>query len=152
MNGGVNVPTIKTEHEYNDPVNYPKHYTSHPSGIECIQIIEHMGFCLGSAVKYIWRADLKGGIEDLEKAIWQIQREIAKRRGLTDTAANAQTMRYSMAEQAQQQVASSFINSLAAQGGQIPGQGGLKGDFESFKEYIDETSSYNKTAQSPKRS
>ena len=64
----------------NDPVNNPKHYTDHPSGIECIQITEHMGFCLGNAIKYIWRADLKNdAIEDLEKAIWYIQREIQKR-------------------------------------------------------------------------
>ena len=33
----------------NDPVNHPKHYTEHPSGVECIQITEHMGFCLGNA-------------------------------------------------------------------------------------------------------
>ena len=32
-----------------DPVNHPKHYTEHPSGIECIQITEHMGFNLGNA-------------------------------------------------------------------------------------------------------
>ena len=42
-----------------DPVNQPKHYTAHPSGIECIQVTEHMGFNLGNAVKYIWRCDLK---------------------------------------------------------------------------------------------
>lgn len=55
----------------NDPVNKPKHYTSHPSGIEHIQITEHMSFCLGNAIKYIWRADTKGkSIEDLQKAIW----------------------------------------------------------------------------------
>jgi len=48
-----------------DPVNHPRHYTAHPSGIECIQITEYMGFNLGNAVKYIWRADLKGdAIED----------------------------------------------------------------------------------------
>ena len=65
----------------NDPVNHPKHYTEHPSGVECIQITEHMNFCLGNAVKYIWRADLKhDAIEDLEKAIWYIQRELDKRR------------------------------------------------------------------------
>ena len=65
----------------NDPVNNPKHYTDHPSGIECIQITEHMGFCLGNAIKYIWRADLKNdAIEDLEKAKWYIERELAKRR------------------------------------------------------------------------
>lgn len=64
-----------------DPVHHPKHYTSHPSGVECIQITEHMGFNLGNAVKYIWRADLKNGpIEDLEKALWYIQREIDKRK------------------------------------------------------------------------
>jgi len=65
----------------NDPVDHPRHYTSHPSGIECIQVTEHMGFNLGNAVKYIWRADLKNdAIEDLEKAKWYITREIEKRR------------------------------------------------------------------------
>lgn len=63
----------------NDPVNHPKHYTEHPSGVECIQITEHMNFCLGNATKYIWRADLKGGVEDLEKARWYINREIERR-------------------------------------------------------------------------
>jgi len=64
----------------NDPVNYPAHYVNHPSGIECIQITEHMNFCLGNAVKYIWRADEKGSdIEDLKKAVWYIEREIARR-------------------------------------------------------------------------
>ena len=42
-----------------DVVNSPSHYTSHPSGVECIAITEHMSFCLGNAVKYIWRAYLK---------------------------------------------------------------------------------------------
>lgn len=60
-------------------VVHPKHYIQHPSGVECITITEHMNFCLGNAVKYIWRADLKGGVEDLEKAKWYIQREIEKR-------------------------------------------------------------------------
>lgn len=64
----------------NHPVNHPKHYTKHPSGIECIQITEHMSFCLGNAMKYIWRADLKRkAVEDLQKAIWYIQREINNR-------------------------------------------------------------------------
>jgi hypothetical protein len=63
-----------------DPVNHPKHYTEHPSGIECIQITEHMGFNLGNALKYIWRADLKNNaVEDLQKAVWYINREIEKR-------------------------------------------------------------------------
>ena len=63
-----------------DPVAHPPHYTSHPSGIECIQVTEHMGFNLGNALKYIWRCDLKqDAIEDLKKARWYIDREIAKR-------------------------------------------------------------------------
>ena len=64
----------------NDNVNHPKHYCSHPSGIECIQVTEHMSFLIGNAMKYLWRADEKGApIEDLKKAIWYIEREIAKR-------------------------------------------------------------------------
>ena len=62
-----------------DVVNHPPHYKSHPSGIECIQITEHMTFTLGNAMKYIWRADYKNGVEDLKKAIWYLQREIEKR-------------------------------------------------------------------------
>ena len=63
-----------------DPVNHPRHYTSHPSGIECIQVTEHMSFCLGNATKYIWRADLKNdAIEDIDKAIWYLQREKQRR-------------------------------------------------------------------------
>ena len=63
-----------------DVVNQPPHYTEHPSGIECIQVTEHMGFNLGNAIKYIWRCDLKlDAIEDLKKAKWYIDREISKR-------------------------------------------------------------------------
>lgn len=65
-----------------DQVNHPKHYTSHPSGTECIEIVEHMNFCRGGAIKYIWRAGSKGGpekeIEDLKKARWLIDREVAR--------------------------------------------------------------------------
>ena len=66
-----------------DLVNNPPHYTKHPSGIECIQITEHMGFNLGNALKYIWRCDLKqDAIEDLEKAKWYIERELTKRKAV----------------------------------------------------------------------
>lgn len=58
-------------------VNHPAHYTSHPSSVECIQITEHFNFCIGNAIKYLWRAGLKGAaLEDLRKAIWYIEREI----------------------------------------------------------------------------
>lgn len=58
-------------------VNHPKHYTSHPSGIEVIQITKHENFCCGNAIKYILRRKLKGNeIEDLRKAVWYLQTEI----------------------------------------------------------------------------
>ena len=63
-----------------DPVNTPPHYMAHASGVECIQITEHMNFCLGNAIKYVWRAGLKSSdaVEDLRKARWYIDREIAR--------------------------------------------------------------------------
>lgn len=68
-----------------DPVNHPRHYTSHPSGIECIDVVEHMPFCEGNAVKYLWRAGMKGAkIQDLEKARWYIDRAIEKAKRDTD--------------------------------------------------------------------
>ena len=62
-----------------DMVNHPPHYTSHPSGIECIDITRHMDFLLGNALKYIWRSDRKGKkLEDLNKAKWYIEQAIDK--------------------------------------------------------------------------
>ena len=71
----------------NDAVNHPSHYTSSPakcSGcgkvIECIDVTQHMGFCVGNAVKYLWRCDLKSSpLEDLEKAKKYIEFEIERR-------------------------------------------------------------------------
>jgi hypothetical protein len=61
-----------------DTVNHPPHYNAHPSGVECITVVEHMNFNRGNAIKYIWRAGEKGdAIEDLKKARWYIEREIA---------------------------------------------------------------------------
>ncbi len=62
-----------------DAVNHPKHYMSHPSGIECIQVTRHMNFNLGNVVKYLWRTDHKNGLEDLKKARWYLDDEINKR-------------------------------------------------------------------------
>lgn len=68
-----------------DNVNHPKHYTSDPSGVECIQITKYRDFCIGNAIKYLWRAGLKSDsnvtdkekeIEDLQKAIWYINEKI----------------------------------------------------------------------------
>lgn len=67
-----------------DFVNHPKHYTSDPSGVECIQITRHRNFNIGNAIKYLWRAGLKDDkkeIEDLRKAIFYIQNEIERLEG-----------------------------------------------------------------------
>jgi hypothetical protein len=71
----LNQPSVTID----DPVNHPSHYTWHPSGVEVIQITEHMNFCLGNAIKYILRSDhKKDQIQDLEKAVWYINREIER--------------------------------------------------------------------------
>lgn len=62
-----------------ESVNHPSHYTAHPSGIECIDVVERLPFNLGNAIKYLWRAGLKGDrSEDLKKARWYIARELAR--------------------------------------------------------------------------
>lgn len=61
-------------------VDHPDHYNKHPSGVECITIVEHFGFNIGNAIKYLWRADHKAdAIQDLEKALWYVKREIERR-------------------------------------------------------------------------
>ena len=63
-----------------DAVNHPRHYTSHASGIECVEVAEHCGFSIGNAVKYLWRCDEKNApIEDVEKAAWYVRREFDRR-------------------------------------------------------------------------
>lgn len=61
-----------------DAIN-PGHYRSHPSGVECIDVAEHMNFNRGNATKYLWRCGQKGDeLEDLRKARWYIDREIKR--------------------------------------------------------------------------
>lgn len=62
-----------------DEVQRPKHYNSSPSGVECIEIMERLGANLGSAFKYLWRADDKHETPttDLKKALWYLRRELA---------------------------------------------------------------------------
>lgn len=63
-----------------DAVNSPSHYTSHPSGVECIEVTEQLGFRLGNAAKYLWRRHEKDNYdEQLGKASWYIIREIESR-------------------------------------------------------------------------
>ncbi len=61
-------------------VDHPKHYNASPSGVECIDVVEHMTFNVGNAIKYLWRAGIKSKspIEDLRKSIWYIEREIQR--------------------------------------------------------------------------
>lgn len=60
-------------------VDHPVHYTSHPSGVECITVTEAFNFNVGNAIKYLWRAGLKNdAVEDLRKAAWYIEREIKR--------------------------------------------------------------------------
>lgn len=69
-----------------DPVTRPRHYNVDPSGVECIQITRHRNFNVGNAIKYLWRAGLKGKrseteVEDLRKAVFYIQDEITRLTG-----------------------------------------------------------------------
>jgi archaellin len=67
-----------------DYVNHPPHYATHPSGVECVDIAEHLSFNLGNALKYLWRAKMKDDhIENLEKCLWYLEREVRMLR-LTD--------------------------------------------------------------------
>ena len=64
-----------------EAVNHPKHYTSHPSGIEAIEVTRHMNFNTGNAIKYLWRAGIKNEdahIQDLEKALFYVKDEIRR--------------------------------------------------------------------------
>lgn len=71
-----------------DPVNSPKGYNSHPSGVETVEVTEHFSAMLGSAVKYVWRRELKGNeVQDLQKAAWCFRREAARLRRFSDADA-----------------------------------------------------------------
>jgi hypothetical protein len=63
-----------------DMVNHPPHYNNSAATcdkcgdcIECIEVTRHMPFSLGNAVKYLWRWQDKGGLEDLKKARWYLE-------------------------------------------------------------------------------
>jgi len=70
-----------------DLINHPAHYRGLEArcwrcggSIECIDVAAAFNFCMGAAIKYIWRADFKGDpIEDLKKAVWYLNKEIDRR-------------------------------------------------------------------------
>lgn len=59
-----------------ETVNHPRHYNLHPSGVEAVDVCEQMSFNVGNAVKYLFRHEHKGGVEDLRKSLWYIKREL----------------------------------------------------------------------------
>lgn len=68
-------------------VNHPEHYNTHPSGVECLDIVRHHNFNVGNVIKYCWRAGLKHEegkddlvkqIEDLRKAEFYLRDEIMR--------------------------------------------------------------------------
>lgn len=66
-----------------DLVSAPPHYCQDPTGIECIELTSHLSFCLGNAVKYVWRAGEKGSAEqDYRKSAWYLRREASRMRGM----------------------------------------------------------------------
>jgi hypothetical protein len=76
---GVAPPLVKAS----SAVNHPSHYNSHPAGIECIDVVEHMTFNIGNAIKYLWRAGLKPNApsdQDIAKAQWYLERELSRLR------------------------------------------------------------------------
>jgi hypothetical protein len=71
------MPTVQSE-DPNERVNNPRWYNSHPSGIACIELIEHLPCNLANATKYLWRCGLKSSetpLRDLQSARWYLKRE-----------------------------------------------------------------------------
>lgn len=69
------------QEKHSKSVVHPKHYNSHPSGVECITVVQDFGFNIGTAIKHLWRAGLKPDnpeIQDLRKAIQYITFEIQR--------------------------------------------------------------------------
>lgn len=75
--------TTTQSEDPNEQVDHPRHYNQHQSGVETIEIIEHLPANLSHAVKYVWRCGLKSSsapIRDLQSALWYVDREIERRR------------------------------------------------------------------------
>ena len=64
---------------YSDPVDHPMHYNQ--GNVECIDAMQSafgtpavMNFCICNAFKYLWRSKNKGGMEDINKAMWYLNK------------------------------------------------------------------------------
>ena len=78
--GGSSMLEIADEIKAHDPVNHPRHYTQ--GGIECIDALKAAtvgltgieAVCTANAIKYLWRWKYKNGVQDINKAIWYLER------------------------------------------------------------------------------
>lgn len=74
-----------------DNVNSPRHYTQ--AGIECIDAITAAisgksgieAVCVANVIKYLWRYELKNGVEDAKKAQWYLNRLVSELEGKPST-------------------------------------------------------------------
>lgn len=82
--GSYTIDEHKSDKKNKEAVNHPKHYGGEDNPYEAIKVIEawDLGFCLGNTVKYISRCGKKDDeLQELEKALWYLQREIDTRKG-----------------------------------------------------------------------
>jgi len=126
------------EENLEERVNHPKWYTSHSSGIECIDLIEHLPCNLANAVKYIWRCGLKMSetpLRELKSAKWYVEREdrrwalygIESPSSELDVVWRAVARRVILADGADQTTLASFLDAL------------LDYDFTGMAEVLDES-------------
>lgn len=84
-----------SNNELRDDVNHPDHYCH--GNVECIDAIEaalghegFVGYCIGNVLKYVWRYRRKGGVKDLQKAQWYLDRVVQR---LEQTERNSEVER-----------------------------------------------------------
>ena len=80
MTDTITLTTDTTFHGHYDDVNNPKHYNR--GRLECIEAIEAMTEKMSgdiaphaaNVLKYLWRCEYKNGVQDIDKAIWYLNR------------------------------------------------------------------------------
>lgn len=78
----TDLPQVELPQPIPEDLINPSHYRKHPSGIECIEVVRHMNFNVGNAIKYLWRYMEKDDpITNLKKAQWYIDDEIRRLEG-----------------------------------------------------------------------
>jgi hypothetical protein len=116
----VSVESLDAEHGETDNVNHPAHYTSHPSGIEVLELTRLMPFGPGNALKYVLRRDMKGRpLEDLEKAEFYIRDSMDRKISFVSSDLLIRLAR-DMATMEDNATVASFIMALCAKGDGSP--------------------------------